>query len=82
MGALQMGSHQREESVQQKGGVALHELGVGLLESLRPDGLLDVPQVRVEDGHQALVYQGSGKKTRDDKIGRNRRAVRIPFALV
>ena len=57
--------HQREERIQKKGGVALHEFGVGLLEALRPDGLLDVPQVRVEDGNQALVYQRSGKKRRE-----------------
>ena len=57
--------HQREERVQKKSGVALHEFGVGLLEALRPDGLLDVPQVRVEDGHQALVNQRSEKKRRE-----------------
>ena len=59
---LSLPPHQREERVQKEGGVALHELGVRLLEAVGPDGLLDVPQVRVEDGHQALVYQGSGKK--------------------
>ena len=64
--------HQREERVQKKGGVALHEFGVGLLEALRPDGLLDVPQVRVEDGHQALVYQRSGKEITSADLGQKR----------
>ena len=59
--------HQREERVQKKSGVALHEFGVGLLEALRPDGLLDVSQVRVEDGHEALVYQRPGKKHRQQR---------------
>ena len=53
--------HQREERVQKEGGVALHELGVRLPEAVGPDGLLDVPQVRMEDGYEALVYQRSGK---------------------
>ena len=64
--------HQREERDQKKGGVALHEFGVGLLEALRPDGLLDVPQVRVEDGHQALVYQRSGKEITSADLGQKR----------
>ena len=60
-GELRFLPHQREERVQEEGGVALHEFGVRLLEALRPDGLLDVPQVRVEDRHQALVYQRTAK---------------------